>query len=1320
MAFIKDKTQPTPGFVPDNKPFNQPTKKEEQKPLSFREKLTAALPTPLKQIDEFGQGVKKFKKDVLTGVGKGALSTVRGTFGLAQKAFETPSRALGLKTEDKTAIEKIIPEKLTKPDESVGQNIGFYGEQIGEFFIPASLSLKAGKLASGLVKGGKIAKGVAKVGAISATEGVLGTGQSAMQSGELGKRELEVGAFSMVAPPILAGAGKGLKAIAPTPVKELVKETANKILRPSMKSLKDAKYYDKAEDAFNVLSSYKKKFDGVARNPKNVGETLSTLKNAKSKIYEIYSDISTKAGEVGAKFTPDTAMADLSNWIKKTGYSSEIKEYTAKQLRNLSDLTGANPTKVQDRIEELNAGLNLFGTGSDKIKTQIDASIASRLRKSLDDLILKTGGDNYQFYRNQYASLKTIEQDLARHAAIIARKSKTGLIDMTDIFSGGDILAGVLTGNPTLLLKGGAGKGIKEYFKWLNDPDRLLAKLFGKLEKIEKPAPPARTPNQKLLGEGNPMLPKSQNKVPIKLPSKTPSTVEKGELFMQSNKNILKEDSGLLKLKSGETMITPPPTKKNLPFAKKSSIVKSSDDFSNLIKEKMKGSKGLEKGAYDYLLKNKDKLKTQYLKENTKKGTIVLDSDIAKTYYKKLGYNNANASDFQEPASLLTNTLYKESVEKLKNQGKTVFLTAGGPGSGKSTAIEKSLGDIGADLIYDSSMSNLGGSIKRIELALENGLEPTVAVVLRDPKEAWFNGVLSRTKAGKRHVNLKTFMDLTYGSINTIQKLSKKYGDKIDFKFIGNYGGLDDIKLLDLDSINNFNKQFNKEKTYEEIIQGTKKLFKKGELDPKLVPEIKGEYSSIHKGVKGGNKNNIKPNKQLKNPLLPKTKPIEKFEGLKEVSTKLVEKLKGKTLVSKQFISDLTKGKDMTKPEIKIITEVLDAMPEGKVNVKDFAKKVEVELLPLNIAKGNKFEKSATGIAKRYENITLNDDLRGNVAKYTENIYESPVKTSAGEIHFGQTSENYYGHTRVEDMGIVNRNNMGYKDELIAYIEMRESQGATKETIKKELKYNRENETVRRVIEVQSDLYQKGNLEKEMTASGKDLLKNVPSRDFDEVIKNANKLREKEIKPLQQYNDPTAHFRMVREEIKQAAIDGKTKLQFPTGETAMKVEGMGNANSWYFGNSNNFTNLIPDNIKIGMTIKNDRGGFGNPDALEWVVTEILENGKFKAIEKEKITVSMEHSNINFEKAFKEARESRLVEQFDISEKVDRDNPIYKFYEKTLKKYLKKIEPQMKEITDDRGVSWFEIPVSKEKAKMPVEAFGVLPLIPFANKNKNES
>lgn len=45
-------------------------------------------------------------------------------------------------------------------------------------------------------------------------------------------------------------------------------------------------------------------------------------------------------------------------------------------------------------------------------------------------------------------------------------------------------------------------------------------------------------------------------------------------------------------------------------------------------------------------------------------------------------------------------------------------------------------------------------------------------------------------------------------------------------------------------------------------------------------------------------------------------------------------------------------------------------------------------------------------------------------------------------------------------------------------------------------------------------------------------------------IKKIESVRGKE--KLQQYNDPTAHFRMIREELTQASKDGIQKLQFPT------------------------------------------------------------------------------------------------------------------------------------------------------------------------------
>lgn len=345
----------------------------------------------------------------------------------------------------------------------------------------------------------------------------------------------------------------------------------------------------------------------------------------------------------------------------------------------------------------------------------------------------------------------------------------------------------------------------------------------------------------------------------------------------------------------------------------------------------------------------------------------------------------------------------------------------------------------------------------------------------------------------------------------------------------------------------------------------------------------------------------------------------------------------------------------------------------------------------------------------KYESISLPEELRGNVKDYRERIYQSPIKTSAGNIHFrssGKVADNYFGHTRIEDLV---------------------------------------NSDTRRVIEVQSDLYQKGNLERELNTgrlpykSGGDvpveLLRNNGwteeqiSKAIDEE-KNSDKLLEKranEIKPLQQYNDPTAHFRIVREEVKQAAIDGKTKLQFPIGETAMKIEGLGTNDTFKFhtGGSyldeSNYTKLTPDNIKVGKEILQ---GTGDYETDKWIITDVLGDEKFKAIPKNQ-SFPNETGYLSKELGYVPTPgnegyvyKKNTTETFDISGKVDTNNPIYKFYEKDLGRYLKN-KYDAKIITDNKGVSWYELNVSKDKAKLPVEAFGVIPFLMQPKKKKKE-
>lgn len=288
-------------------------------------------------------------------------------------------------------------------------------------------------------------------------------------------------------------------------------------------------------------------------------------------------------------------------------------------------------------------------------------------------------------------------------------------------------------------------------------------------------------------------------------------------------------------------------------------------------------------------------------------------------------------------------------------------------------------------------------------------------------------------------------------------------------------------------------------------------------------------------------------------------KTAEAFQGFDDLSLKTLEKLKGRTTVSRQFIEDLAKAPDLKQAERDIIGNVLADVKGDKVSVKNFADTVKTELLPLKIVDRESSGGGGTRNIGRYEHVSLPDNLKGEIESYGEHIYESPIKTSAGDVHFSGTpgAEGYFGHTRVEDL----------PDET------------------------------RRVIEVQSDLFQRGRLEREgVTESSKGVIelnnkelqsgigydgKPLTKKRRNELIKN-NKEHEANIKStgrLEQYSNPTAHFRMIREEVKRAAQDGKTKLQFPTGETAARIEG-------FVGDSA----PVPMNASVG-----DIFGFGGED-----------------------------------------------------------------------------------------------------------------------------
>ena|GEM_PF-3202771 len=486
------------------------------------------------------------------------------------------------------------------------------------------------------------------------------------------------------------------------------------------------------------------------------------------------------------------------------------------------------------------------------------------------------------------------------------------------------------------------------------------------------------------------------------------------------------------------------------------------------------------------------------------------------------------------------------------------------------------------------------------------------------------------------------------------------------------------------------------------------------------------------------------------------------FKGYVDLTTKTLDKLKGRTSVSKQFIYDLTNQPDLKQSERELIRSVLDEYKTSDIPVQEFADKVKTQLLPLKTSDSlnKKTMKEMLGLTPQeleemsrsdlnelrrqmpndifpeYESISLKPNERGLIKNYFERIYRSPIETQAGDVHFSESGiKDYFAHTRIEDLP-----------------------GA-----------------VRRVIELQSDLFQKGRLEKEITghkltkltadqqvktrakylspAERKEYIdlwesndRRDPSYKFYEregkMYEKDGVMYEKSIrfrelsqkadyamideyrikmKPLQSYEN-TWHERIIREEIKKAAQDGKTKLLFPTGETAMKVEGLSQKI-----NLTEIQNFINSN-KSGI-VKAFDVPYNVVDTPQGEMV-VLEN--FTTPETGLIGVPLETWNKRLKIIKEEYADYRLGDDskkryeddsvfdiflddildytetlYDAKGEFDKNDPIYKFYEKDVAKYLKRIDPQVKTITDKQGVTWNEVSINKERAKMPVEAFGVI-------------
>jgi len=124
-------------------------------------------------------------------------------------------------------------------------------------------------------------------------------------------------------------------------------------------------------------------------------------------------------------------------------------------------------------------------------RAYVDSMIANNLRAGLDSAIESATGVAYAPLKRKYGALRMLETDVTKRAIVDARKNIKGLIDFSDIFSGQQVVQGLIMRDPVMITSGGVVRGISSYIKYINDPNRIVRSMFKKVEKQTRKGKPS-------------------------------------------------------------------------------------------------------------------------------------------------------------------------------------------------------------------------------------------------------------------------------------------------------------------------------------------------------------------------------------------------------------------------------------------------------------------------------------------------------------------------------------------------------------------------------------------------------------------------------------------------------------------------------------------------------------------------------------------------------------------------------------------------------------------------------------------------------------
>lgn len=297
------------------------------------------------------------------------------------------------------------------------------------------------------------------------------------------------------------------KVVEETPVmmdrlSQVIRKGIEKGIRPSVVGKRTygqaEAYLNRAEKAVTEIIKTRghlqltDEFGEVARGlPKNLKQFSQAVDQTKRVVFNRYNQLQVEAGKAGATVDFSKVIKELQTIARNKPTKDivpNVIKYADDLAKRLATTKSYTTEEAQEAIAILNSKLEAFYKNPSYENASIayiDSMVANNLRKSLDAVIEKaSGGVGYQALKNVYGALKTIERDVNRRAIVDARKNLKGLIDFSDIFSGSEVVHGILTMNPARVGAGVTAKTIASIIKHINNPNRIVKTMFEDAEKI--------------------------------------------------------------------------------------------------------------------------------------------------------------------------------------------------------------------------------------------------------------------------------------------------------------------------------------------------------------------------------------------------------------------------------------------------------------------------------------------------------------------------------------------------------------------------------------------------------------------------------------------------------------------------------------------------------------------------------------------------------------------------------------------------------------------------------------------------------------------